>query len=343
MTGSENSWSVDDLIRIMEEQQTELEESEKRIESLFTQIQELSSDNSEMQNRIRKLSSENSGLKTSLQQKSDEIVNLNGQIENLSDSDRQLKEAEDKLNQCQQLGRELEQKEKDIQSREDTADKRIMEYNRMIDNAEKDRQKLEKDKKVFRSLVEKSAMHLYEKERGKLHAEYLARKLLLSGYVAWITFFLLFVSVLSAIRQKVFWGDLTAFFEILKHGILIPADRIDHFSRQTADVAKSIEHPVLSSVLWWIIRVGIPFSIIMLIICPFVLLIKRYGRDLWKKGIKRWNCSLSAMILCLFVFLGDDVKELMSFNIVLIWIILNVIIIGIAWYRYVCDEYRGIK
>ena len=81
---------------------------------------------------------ENSELKSSLQQKSDEIVNLNGQIENLSDSDRQLKEAEDKLNQCQQLGQKLEQKEKDIKSREDTADKRIMEYNKMIDAAEKD-------------------------------------------------------------------------------------------------------------------------------------------------------------------------------------------------------------
>ena len=38
MTGSENSWSVDDLIRIMEEQQTELEESERQIDYLSTQI-----------------------------------------------------------------------------------------------------------------------------------------------------------------------------------------------------------------------------------------------------------------------------------------------------------------
>lgn len=343
MTGSENSWSVDDLIRIMEEQQTELEESEKWIESLSTQIQELSSDNSEMQNRIQRLSSENSGLKSSLQQKSDEIVNLNGQIENLSDSDRQLKEAEDKLEECQQLSLKLEQKEKDIKNREDTADKRIMEYNKMIDDAEKDRQKLEKDKKVFRSLVQKSAMNLYKKEQGKLHAEYLARKLLLSGYVAWITFFLLFVSVLSAIRQKVFWGDLTVLLEALRHGILIPADRIDHFSRRTADITKSIEQPVLSSVLWWIIRAGIPLSVIILIILLFAILIKRYGRDLWKKGVNRWNCSLSTMILCLFVFCGDYVKMVMPFNLVIIWVILNVMLIGIAWYRYVCDEYRGIK
>ena len=340
MTGSENSWSVDDLIRIMEEQQTELEESERQIDSLSTQIQELSSDNSEMQNQIQRLSYENSELKSSLQQKSDEIVNLNGQIENLSDSDRQLKEAKDKLNQCQQLSQKLEQKEKDIKSREDTADKRIMEYNKMIDDAEKDRQKLEKDKKVFRSLVEKSAMNLYKKERGKLHAEYLERKLLLSGYVAWITFFFLSVSVLSAIRQKVFWGDLTVFLETLRHGILIPADRIDHFSRRTADITKSIEQPVLSTVLWWIVRMGIPLSVIILIMLLFTILIKRYGRDLWKKGINRWNCSLSAMILCLFVFCGDYVKMILHLNLVLLWLILDSFLIGIAWYKYVCDEYR---
>ena len=343
MTGSENSWSVDDLIRIMEEQQTELEESERQIDSLSTQIRELSSDNSKMQNQIQRLSYENSELKSSLQQKSDEIVNLNGQIENLSDSDRQLKEAEDKLEECQQLGQKLEQKEKDIKSREDTADKRIMEYNKMIDAAEKDSQKLAKDKKVFRSLVEKSAMHLYEKERGKLHAEYLARKLLLSGYVAWITFFLIFVSVLSAIRQKVFWGDLTVFFEALKNGILILSDRIDHFSRQTADIAQDIEQPALSAILWWIIRVGIPLSVIILLILLFAILIKRYGRDLWKKGINRWNCSLSTMILCLFVFCGDYVKMVMPFNLILIWLILDLFLIGIAWYRYVCHEYREIK
>lgn len=343
MTGSENSWSVDDLIRIMEEQQTELEESERQIDSLSTQIRELSSDNSKMQNQIQRLSYENSELKSSLQQKSDEIVNLNEQIENLSDSDRQLKEAEDKLNQCQQLGQKLEQKEKDIKSREDTADKRIMEYNKMIDAAEKDSQKLAKDKKVFRSLVEKSAMHLYEKERGKLHAEYLARKLLLSGYVAWITFLLLFVTVLSAIRQKVFWGDLTAFFETLKHGILIPADKIDHLSRQTADMAKGMEQPILSVVLWWLSRAGIPILAIIPVIVIIAILIKRYGRDLWKKGINRWNCSLSAMILCLFVFCGDYVKVIFHFNLVLIWLILDSFLIGITWYRYVCDEYRGRK
>lgn len=213
----------------------------------------------------------------------------------------------------------------------------------MIDDAEKDRQKLEKDKKVFRSLVQKSAMNLYKKEQGKLHAEYLARKLLLSGYVAWITFFLLFVSVLSAIRQKVFWGDLTVFLEALRHGILIPADRIDHFSRRTADITKSIEEPVLSSVLWWIIRVGIPILAIIPVIVIIAILIKRYGRDLWKKGINRWNCSLSAMILCLFVFCGDYVKVIFHFNLVLIWLILDSFLIGITWYRYVCDEYRGRK
>ena len=78
-------------------------------------------------------------------------------------------------------------------------------------------------------------------------------------------------------------GDLTVFFEALKNGILILADRIDHFSRRTADITKSIEQPVLSSVLWWIIRAGIRLSVIILIILLFVILIKRYGRDLWKK------------------------------------------------------------
>ena len=341
MNGSESSWNVENLLEILEAQQTELEGAAKQIESLSVRIQELSSDNSEMQNRIRRLSSENSVLKSSLQQKSDEIVNLNGQIERLSDSDRQLKEAEDKLAQSQKLSRELEQKEKEIQDREDTADKRIMEYNNMISSAEKDRQKFEKDKRVFHSLVEKSAMNLYQKERRKLHAEYLARKLLLSGYVAWITFFLLSVSVFSAVRQKVFWGDLTVFLEVLRHGIFILAGRIDHFSRQTADMAKGIKQPTLSAFLWWIIRAGIPLSAIMLCIVLFFILIKRYGRDLCKKGISRWNCSISAMVLCLFVFCGDYVKMILHHNLVLIWFILDLFLIGIAWYRYVCDEYRG--
>ena len=166
---------------------------------------------------------------------------------------------------------------------------------------------------------------------------------LLSGYVAWITFFLLFVTVLSAVRQKVFWGDLTAFFEALKNGILILSDRIDHFSKQTADITKGIEQTILSSVLWWIIRIGIPLSVVILIILMFAILIKRYGRDLWKKGINKWNCSFSAMILCLFVFCGEYVKVMIPFNLVSMLVILNIVSIGTAWYRYVCDEYKGRK
>ena len=167
--------------------------------------------------------------------------------------------------------------------------------------------------------------------------------LLLSGHVAWLSFFLLSVAVLSAVRQKVFWGDLTVFFEALKNGILILSDRIDHFSRQTADMTKGIEKPILSTVLWWIIRVGTPLSSSLLIIFPFAILIKRYGSDLRKKGINRWNCSLSATILCLFVFCGDYVKMVMTFNLVSMWVILNIVSIGTAWYRYVCDEYKGRK
>ncbi|MBQ3784387.1 MAG: hypothetical protein II838_13265, partial [Lachnospiraceae bacterium] len=103
-------------------------------------------------------------------------------------------------------------------------------------------------------------------------------------------------------------------------------------SLQTTTITSQIQNPTIATIAWWGIRIGIPLVAIAIIITALVLLTKRYGSIMIEKGFNQWNVSLSIVILAVFIFFGDYVKKLSDFNLVGMWMIANVVLIGIAWY-----------
>ena len=152
---------------------------------------------------------------------------------------------------------------------------------------------------------------------------------------------LLLISALSLIRQKIFLSDIIQFGNTLWNGIVALADTVNAISLRATTITKQIPRPIVATIIWWIIRIGIPLASIAILLAVITMLIKRYGTTIIKKGINHWNCSLSVVILTVFIFFGDYVKKFAEFNLIEMWLLVNVILIGIAWYKYGCDENRG--
>lgn len=227
-----------------------------------------------------------------------------------------------------------------IQKREKLVQNAADKYHTLVTKAEEERQDLSIKHKAFHSIVTKKALELSEQSRQKYRAKYLIKQGTLSGYVAGLSLLLLLISVLSLIRQKIFLSDLIQFGNTLWNGMVTLADTVNAISLQAATITKQIPNPIIATIAWWIIRIGIPLAAIAIVITIITILIKRYGTTIIKKGINRWNCSLSVVILTVFVYFGDYVKKITEFNLIEIWLITNVVLIGIAWYKYGCDEYR---
>jgi hypothetical protein len=311
------------------------------MEQQQNEIDQLIQDRRELETRIQMLSSENSKLRSELQSKSGEIVKLNGQIESLSESDRQLREAGDKLAQSREIEWRVNQKEQDIRKREVTARNTAAKYQALVTEAEKERQNIKEQQKAFHFLVTRAALEQSEQDRQKNRAEYLVRKGVLTGYVGVLAFLLLMVSVLSLIRQQTFLTDLAETGKIIRKGMTVIVSGVNSISLQAVSVTGKIQQPTLSLVVWWIIRIGIPLLSLAVPITIAVLLIKQYGETIKEKGINRWNFSLSVVILTVFIFFGDYVKKVTEFNLIGMWLVSDVILIGAAWYKYGCDENRG--
>lgn len=213
-------------------------------------------------------------------------------------------------------------------------------FRTLVTKAEEERHDLSIKHKAFHSIVTKKALELSEQSRQKYRVEYLVKQGILSGYVTGLSLLLLFISAFSLIRQKVFLSDLTQFGKALWNGIVALADTVNAISLQATTIAKQIPKPIIATIAWWIIRTGIPLVTIAILITIITILIKRYGKTIIKKGINRWNGSLSVVILTVFVYFGDYMKKFTEFNLIGMWLVADVLLIGIAWYKFGCDENR---
>ncbi|MGN1157442.1 MAG: DUF6040 family protein [Agathobacter sp.] len=248
-----------------------------------------------------------------------------------------MQEAKEKLEQSQQLKQQTEQREQDIQKREKLVQNTADKYRALVTKAEEERQDLSIKHKAFHSIVTKKALELSEQSRQKYRTEYLIKQGILSGYVAGLSLLLLLISALSLIRQKIFLSDLIQFGKALWNGIVALTCTVNVISLQATTITKQIPQPIVASIIWWIIRTGIPLASISILLTVITMLIKRYGTTIIKKGINHWNCSLSVVILTVFIFFGDYVKKFTEFNLIGMWLIADVILIGIAWYKCGCD------
>lgn len=215
------------------------------------------------------------------------------------------------------------------------------ELSRLIEDAERERQKALSLQSVVRKLTDQKAKRLTEDTRKRWQVWYQAKKIAMQGYVGVLTIICFVTTVFSVIRQRAFCGDVLEFVRGLGKKIQMLVVRMQFVILSVAEVTEKVPNDVAAVILKWTL-------VVLLWVIPAVLIgfgiykfWKKYGEDI-RKGINVWNCSIAVLVLVGLVYFGDYVKRIASVNLFGMWLLVDVLLVLIGWYVWVCKKHRGL-
>ena len=325
-------------------EQHESELSEK--DSLILQAQNLAQDwkkkaqkaELDMSRMEQSYSLQISGLKSEIQNLSGRIVKLNGADVVLQENER-LKRQNKELQKSERKARE--DAEKEVAHVKSEYCWKEQELERLIADAEQEKQKALSVQSVVQRLTDQKAKRLTEDNRRHWQVWYQAKKTAMQGYVGVLTMICFVTAVLSIIRQKVFCEDVIEFFRGFRKVIQMFAVCIHSIILSLVEVTKNVPNDVAAILLKWIMVVllwMIPAALIGFEIYKFW---DKYGEDI-RKGIDVWNCSVAVLVLAGLVYFGDYVKELVGVNLFGLWLLVDVLLVLIGCYVWGCKKHRGL-
>lgn len=273
-----------------------------------------------------------------------EIQNLSGKIVKLNGADLVLKENEKLKRQNEELQKSekkvREDAEKEVAHVKSEYCQKEQELERLIADAEQERQKALSVQSVVQKLTDQKAKRLTEDAHRQLQIWYQTKKATMQGYVGALTMICFVTTVVSAIRQRVFCTDAIETFRELGKVIQVFAVRIHAVILSVAEVTENVPNNVVAVILKWVMVLllwGIPVVLIGFGIYKFR---EKYGEDI-RKGIDVWNCSVAVVILAGLVYFGDYVKEFVSINLFGMWLLVDILLVLIGWYVWGCKKHRG--
>ncbi len=279
-----------------------------------------------------------STLKSEIQKLSEKIVKLNGADLVLKENKKLIMQNE-KLQKSEREAREKADKEVDLVKSEYY--RKEQELDRMLADAEQEKQKALSLQSVVQKLTDQKAKRLTEDARRQWQVWYQTKKTAMQGYVGVLTAVCLVTTVLSVIRQRVFCEDVMTFFRELWKVIQVSVVRMHSGILSAAEVTEKVSNDAVSVILKWAMMVllwAMPITLIGFGIYKFW---KKYGEDI-RKGIDVWNCSVAVLVLAGLVYFGDYVKEFVTVNLFGMWLLVDILLVLAGWYVWGCKKHRGL-
>ena len=283
-------------------------------------------------------SSQISRLKSEIQNLSDKIVKLNGADLVLKEN-KKLKKQNEELQTSEREVRE--ETEKEVAHVKSEYHRKEQELDRLIEDAEREKQKALGVQSVVQKLTDQKAKRLTEDTRKQLQIWYQTKRTSMQGYVGVLTMICFVITVLSVIRQRVFCGDVIGFFRGFGKVIQMFVVRMHSVILSTAGVTERAPNDVAALILKWIMVVLLWIMPVALIGFGIYKFWGKYGEDVCK-GIDVWNCSVAVVLLVGLVYFGDYVKEFVSINLFGMWLLADILLVLIGWYVWGCKKHRGL-
>ena len=279
-----------------------------------------------------------SGLKSEIQNLSGRIVKLNGADVVLQENEK-LKRQNEELQKSERKSRE--EAEKEAAHVKSEYCRKEQELERLIADAEQEKQKALSVQSVVQRLTDQKAKRLTEDNRRHWQVWYQAKKTAMKGYVGMLTLMCFATMVLSIIRQKAFCKDVIDFFLFFGKTIQWIVFRIHVAILSMAEITENVPNDVAVVMLKWGMVVLIWGMLGALIGFGIYKFWEKYGEDI-RGGIDVWNCSVAVLVLAGLVYFGDYVKEIVSVNLFGMWLLADVLLILAGWYVWGCKKYRGL-
>ena len=279
-----------------------------------------------------------SGLKSEIQNLSGRVVKLNGADVVLQENER-LKRQNEELQRSERKARE--EAEKETAHVKSEYCRKEQELDRLIADAEQEKQKALSLQSVVQKLTDQKAKRLTEDNRRHWQVWYQAKKAAMQGYVGVLVMICFVTTVLSIIRQKVFCEDVIEFIRGFGKTIQRIVFRIHSIILSLAEVTKNVPNDVAAVILKWMIVVLLWMMPAALIGFGIYKFWEKHGEDI-RGGIDVWNCSVGVLVLAGLVYFGDYVKELVSVNLFGMWLLVDVLLVLAGWYVWGCKKYGGL-
>ena len=259
------------------------------------------------------------------------------------------------LEEAKEISRQNSIKEQELKTKSSGINRRERDLKVGEDNLKNNRQKLierERNIKNKETMLKRRDMYLDDEVNRKatilaerkakgIDEKYHAREVTFRGYI-FIGYAICFIMALLTVRERpVFLKDVKRFAVGTWKVTSFIGGKVMDLTTKLAGFPLNLENEIVGNILHWTILILIPLTFIAGIVIGIIILIRRFGEDFLEKGISKWNISGMVMLLIVIIYLSDGVRRAIPINLVLLWIIMCVLLIGVNWYVYVCRENRG--
>lgn len=338
-----NSKNEEELIKMVEEMQDELDSKDNTIADLERQLQ------------ISANSSTVSMLKNKIQEQADEIVSLNEHIGKMNSADLILKDNEKLKSENKRIAAEAEtvvnNARKEIAAEKNRLGKRTLELQK-AEQKTKDCQSLldekianqnEHIKKEAELMSEKSRTYyteLYRRRSKKLDKEYEAKTAAHSTILYGTIFYSIILTILSAVTSEVFISDIKEFFSVLWEILSETASAIKAAFIDCGEMSSRMENPVMQKIIYVILSVVM--TVIMFIIAGIIIyLIYRYIKWYKEEIADYISLFVAFTTFAISTTLSGYIKAGLPINVILLNIIIHLTYTGFRHYYRECRENRG--
>ena len=181
----------------------------------------------------------------------------------------------------------------------------------------------------------------YDRAWKHLNGEFKAKVMVFeSAFVGFVAYALL-VTVFIAIRTQSFVDDVVIFFQTIWEGILDASNGILYIGKQVATLSERISIVTASGILYWGLLIGM---IVIIVVGIFAII---WFAIQWISSVYKKYCwdGISVMVAIMstafVIFFGDWMKQLVSVNQVVLFLLSQGIYMIIRWYVKGCRENRG--
>lgn len=343
MNGYANSKNDEELIKMLEEMQDELDSKDNTIADLEKQLQTSAN------------SSAVSMLKSKIQEQADEIVSLNEHIGKLNSADLILKENGRLKEENSRIVKETEtavnNARKEISAEKNRLGMRTLELQKaeqktkdcqalLDDKIANQNEHIRKEAELMSEKTRKYYTELYRKRSKKLDKEYETKTAAHSTILYGTITYSIILTFLSAVASKLFVSDFKEFFATLWKIILLMAEDNKAYWVSISETINNADSAVILKILY-VFAVLFVSALMIILAVAIIYMIYRYIRWYKQEIADYISLFVAFSTFAISTTLSEYVKEHLSINLIALNIIIHLVYTGFRHYYRECRKNRG--
>ena len=343
MNGYKNSKNDEEIIKMLEEMQDELDSKDRTIADLERQLQTSAN------------SSAVSMLKSKIQEQADEIVSLNEHIGKLNSADLILKENGRLKEENSRIVRETEtavsNAKKEIAAEKNRLGMRTLELQKeeqktkdcqalLDDKIANQNELIMKEAELMSEKTRKYYTELYRKRSKKLDKEYETKTAAHITMYYGTVLYSIILTILSALYSEVFMEDVADFFITIWQIYCVIVEKIKDLCLNFGEVSLDITNPIVQKIVFVLlfsipILIALGIAVIVTIVC--IKYIEWYKEEI----ADIISLFMVFIFLALTTTYSTEIKDWLSINLIAVNIIIHLTYTGFRHYYRKCEKKRG--